>query len=205
MPPSLVIAVAGGTGSGKTSVARRLAEALPAGTASVIEFDAYYRDQTGVSDAARRAVNYDHPDALETDLLADHLRRLRQGESVEVPLYDFVSHTRRPETRRVDPTPVIVVEGILALALAHIRQHCDIKVFVDTDADIRVFRRIRRDLEERGRDFESVREQYYRSVRPMHHQFVEPSKRWADLIIPEGGDNHVADEVVVARLLQVAT
>jgi uridine kinase len=202
--PPLVIAVAGGTGSGKTSVARKLAAALPIGTAAVIEFDAYYRDQTGVSPAARRAVNYDHPDALETDLLADHLRRLRQGEAVEVPIYDFVTHTRRPETKRVEPTPVIVVEGILALALAHIRQQCDIKVFVDTDADIRVFRRIRRDLEERGRDFASVREQYYRSVRPMHQQFVEPSKRFADLIIPEGGDNHIALEIVVARLLQAA-
>jgi uridine kinase len=203
--PSLVIGVAGGTGSGKTTVARKLAEAMPAGTSTIIEFDSYYRDQEGVSPAARAATNYDHPDALESDLLADHLRRLRQGEGVDVPIYDFRSHTRKRETRRVEPTPVVVVEGILALALPHVRQHCDIKIFVDTDADIRVFRRIRRDLEERGRSFASVREQYYKSVRPMHQQFVEPSKRWADLIIPEGGDNHVALEILIARLLVAAT
>jgi uridine kinase len=206
VPPSssLVIGVAGGTGSGKTTIARKLAAAMPAGTASIIEFDSYYRDQAGLSPAARAATNYDHPDSLESDLLADHLRRLRAGEAIEVPSYDFHGHTRRPETRAVAPTPVIVVEGILALALPHVRQYCDIKIFVDTDADIRVFRRIRRDLEERGRSFASVREQYYRSVRPMHQQFVEPSKRWADLIIPEGGDNHVALEILVARLLVAA-
>jgi uridine kinase len=203
--PVLVIGVAGGTGSGKSTVARKLAAAMPAGTATIIEFDSYYRDQSGSSPVARAATNFDHPDALESDLLADHLRRLRQGEAVEVPIYDFVAHTRRTETRRVEPTPVVLVEGILALALAHVRQHCDIKIFVDTDADIRVFRRIRRDLDERGRTFASVREQYYRTVRAMHQQFVEPSKRWADLIIPEGGDNHVALEVLVARLLQAAS
>ena len=204
MQTALFIGVAGGTGSGKTTVARKLAEALPPGSAAIIEFDCYYRDHSHQPLDERAALNYDHPEALETDLLAEHLRKLRAGLPVEVPIYDFVHHIRRPETRRVEPVAVIVVEGILTLALPPVREQLDIKIFVDTDSDIRVFRRVRRDLEERGRSFASVREQYYSSVRPMHHQFVEPSKRWADLIIPEGGDNHVALEILVARLL-VAT
>jgi uridine kinase len=202
--PSLVIGVAGGTGSGKTTIARKLAAAMPAGTSTIIEFDSYYRDLGGEPIEALEARNYDHPDALESALLAEHIRRLRQGEPVDVPIYDFRTHARLRETRRIEPVPVVVVEGILALALPEVRQHFDIKIFVDTDADIRVFRRIRRDLDERGRTFASVREQYYKSVRPMHHQFVEPSKQWADLIIPEGGNNQVALEILVARLLQAA-
>ncbi|HLU68042.1 MAG TPA: uridine kinase [Kofleriaceae bacterium] len=202
MRPALFIGVAGGTGSGKTTVARKLAEALPEGSATVIEYDSYYRDRSDLSPEERAALNYDHPDALESELLAEHLRILRTGKPVEVPIYDFRSHTRSPRTRQVVPTAVVLVEGILTFVAPAVREQLDIKIFVDTDADIRVFRRIRRDLEERGRSFASVREQYYRSVRPMHQQFVEPSKRWADLIIPEGGDNHVALEILVARLLQ---
>jgi uridine kinase len=202
MRPSLVIGVAGGTGSGKTTVARKLVDALPSGLATIIEHDSYYRDRSDLIPQERSALNYDHPDALESDLLAGHLRQLRAGSTVEVPIYDFRTHTRRRDTRCVAPTAVIVVEGILTLAQAAVRDQLDIKIFVDTDADIRVFRRIRRDLEDRGRTFASVREQYYRTVRPMHNQFVEPSKRWADLIIPEGGDNHVALEILVARLMQ---
>jgi uridine kinase len=202
MRPSLIIGVAGGTGSGKTTVARKLVDALPSGLATIIEHDSYYRDRSGLPPEERSALNYDHPDALESDLLAEHLRQLRAGSTVEVPIYDFRTHTRRSETRRVMPTAVVVVEGILTLAQPPVRDQLDIKIFVDTDADIRVFRRIRRDLEDRGRTFASVREQYYRSVRPMHNQYVEPSKRWADLIIPEGGDNHVALEILVARLMQ---
>ena len=202
MRPSLVIGVAGGTGSGKTTVARKLVDALPSGLATIIEHDSYYRDRSDMSPDERSALNYDHPDALQSDLLAEHLRQLRAGSAVEVPIYDFRTHTRRRDTRRVAPTAVVVVEGILTLAQPAVRDQLDIKIFVDTDADIRVFRRIRRDLEDRGRTFASVREQYYRSVRPMHNQFVEPSKRWADLIIPEGGDNHVALEILVARLMQ---
>ena len=202
MRPALIIGVAGGTGSGKTTVARKLVEALPTGLATVIEYDSYYRDRGDLTPDQRAAVNYDHPDALESELLARHLASLRAGEVVEVPIYDFRAHTRSRETRRVAPTAVVVVEGILTLALPVVREQLDIKIFVDTDPDIRVFRRIRRDLEDRGRTFASVREQYYRSVRPMHNQFVEPSKRWADLIIPEGGDNHVALEILVARLMQ---
>ena len=202
MRPALVIGVAGGTGSGKTTIARKLVDALPHGSAVIVEYDAYYRDRSDLSPDQRAALNYDHPDALESELLAEHLRLLRAGQPVDAPIYDFRNHTRRQETRRIAPTPVVVVEGILTLAQPAVREQLDIKIFVDTDPDIRVFRRVRRDLEERGRTFASVREQYYRTVRPMHNQFVEPSKRWADLIIPEGGDNHVALEILVARLLQ---
>ena len=202
MRPALFIGVAGGTGSGKTTVARKLAEALPSGSATVIEYDSYYRDRSDLAPAERAELNYDHPDALESELLAEHLRLLRAGQPVEVPIYDFRTHMRARETRRVVPPAVILVEGILTFVSPSVREQLDIKIFVDTDPDIRVFRRIRRDLEERGRSFASVREQYYRTVRPMHHEFVEPSKRWADLIIPEGGDNTVALEILVARLLQ---
>jgi uridine kinase len=201
MQPVLIIGVAGGTGSGKTTVARKLVEALPPGSACIVAYDSYYRDQAEMPAGERATINYDHPDALDSDLLAAHLAELRAGRAVEVPIYDFKADTRRPETRHVEPTAIIIVEGILTFVAAAVREQLDIKIFVDTDADIRVFRRIRRDLEERGRTFAAVREQYYRSVRPMHDQFVEPSKRWADLIIPEGGDNRVALEVIVARLL----
>jgi len=202
MRPSLIIGVAGGTGSGKTTVARKLVEALPTGLATVIEYDSYYRDRSELSTDERSALNYDHPDALESELLAEHLRALRGGEAVDIPIYDFRTHTRRRDTRHLAPTAVVLVEGILTLAQPAVREQLDIKIFVDTDPDIRVFRRIRRDIEDRGRTFASCREQYYRSVRPMHNHFVEPSKRWADLIIPEGGDNHVALEILVARLIQ---
>jgi uridine kinase len=202
MRPALVIGVAGGTGSGKTTVARKMVEALPSGSACIIEYDSYYRDGSGLSPEARAALNYDHPDSLDTELLATHLRELRSGQPIDVPVYDFIHYARRQEHRRLQPTAVVIVEGILTLVAPAVREQFDIKIFVDTDPDIRVFRRIRRDLEERGRSFASVREQYYKNVRPMHHQFVEPSKRWADLIIPEGGDNRVALEILVARLLQ---
>lgn len=201
MRPALVIGVAGGTGSGKSTVARKLVEALPAGTACIIEYDSYYREGSGLTDEQRASVNYDHPDALDSELLAEHLRDLRSGRAIDVPIYDFVHNARRAERRRVQPTAVVIVEGILTFVAAAVREQLDIKIFVDTDPDIRVFRRIRRDLEERGRTFASVREQYYKNVRPMHTQYVEPSKRWADLIIPEGGDNRVALEILVARLL----
>jgi uridine kinase len=200
----LVIGVAGGTGSGKSTIAARLAAALPAGTTLVIEHDAYYRDRSDLSLAEREALNFDHPDALESELLAAHLGELRAGRAIDLPVYDFKSHTRLAERRRVEPAAVVIVEGILVFAVAALRDALDIKIFVDTDADIRVFRRIRRDLEQRGRSFASVREQYYATVRPMHLQFVEPSKRWADLIIPEGGDNKVAVDVLVSRLRRVA-
>ncbi len=196
----LVIGIAGGTGSGKTTVAKKLLAALPPHRVIMIEHDAYYRDRSDLTPEERAEINYDHPAALESDLLAEHLRDLRAGRPVEVPTYDFVTHTRRPETRTTYPSEVIIVEGILVFVEAKVRAQLDIKIFVDTDPDIRVFRRIRRDLEERGRTFSSIRDQYYSTVRPMHLQFVEPSKRWADLIIPEGGENKVALEVLLGKL-----
>ena len=204
----LCIGIAGGTGSGKTTVAAKLAASMPVGRCAVIDHDAYYRDQAHMPLAVRAEINYDHPSSLETSLLAEHLLTLRAGRAVEVPIYDFMTHTRRAETRRVEPAPLIIVEGILVFVEAAVRDLLDIKIFVDTDADIRLMRRIRRDLEQRGRSFGSVRDQYYATVRPMHLEFVEPSKRWADLIIPEGGDNRVALDVLLgglARLGAVST
>lgn len=201
----LVIGVAGGTGSGKTTVAQNLAAALPQYESLIIEHDWYYRDRSGLSEDERQAVNYDHPDALETPLLVEHIKRLRSGHVVEAPRYDFKTHTRSAEVRTLQPARTVIVEGILVLAEPELREQFDIKIFVDTDADVRVLRRIRRDLGERGRTFESVRQQYVATVRPMFLEFVEPSKRYADLIIPEGGNNAVAMDVLVARLRENVT
>lgn len=204
MDRPLVVGIAGGTGSGKTTVAHKLAAAMPQGRCVTIEHDAYYRDQSQLSPEDRAKTNYDHPISLESDLLAAHLRELRAGHGVDVPVYDFASHTRAKQTRRVEPARVIIVEGILVFVEAVVREQLDIKIFVDTDADIRLIRRIRRDLEQRGRTFASVRDQYYATVRPMHLEHVEPSKRWADLIVPEGGDNHVALDVILGQLWRIA-
>jgi uridine kinase len=201
---ALVIGIAGGTGSGKTTIARAVVSSLPEDRVATIEYDAYYRDRPDLSDDDRAQLNFDHPDSLESELLVSHLRALKEGRGVDVPIYDFKTHRRRTEIHRVDPKPVIVVEGILVFVEPAIRELLDIKVFVDTDADIRIFRRIRRDMEQRGRTFDSIRQQYYDTVRPMHVQFVEPSKRWADLIIPEGGNNRVALDLIVAKLKTVA-
>jgi uridine kinase len=204
MSRPLIVGVAGGTGSGKTTVAHKLAAAMPAGRCVTIEHDAYYIDQSHLPPQERALINYDHPASLESSLLADHLRELRAGRAVDVPIYDFATHTRRKDHRHVAPAPVVIVEGILVFAEAALRDQMDIKIFVDTDADIRLMRRIRRDLEQRGRTFESVRAQYYATVRPMHIEHVEPSKRWADLIVPEGGDNKVALEVLLGQLGKIA-
>jgi uridine kinase len=201
---SLIVGIAGGTGSGKTTVAHKLAHAMPPGRCVTIEHDAYYRDLAHLSFEERAQINYDHPASLESSLLAEHLRELRAGRAVQVPLYNFTTHTRSAETRRVEPAPVVIVEGILVFAEAQLRDQMDVKIFVDTDPDIRLMRRIRRDLEHRGRSFQSVREQYYATVRPMHLEHVEPSKRWADLIVPEGGDNRVALDVLLGQLGRIA-
>jgi len=198
-----IVGVAGGTGSGKTTVARAIASSLPLGSATLLEHDSYYRDRPDIPYEERCELNFDHPDSLETELLVEHLDALRRDEPVDVPSYDFSTHRRREERHRIAPAPVIAVEGILVFADERLRQRFDLKVFVDTDADIRVFRRIRRDIEQRGRTFQSVRDQYYRTVRPMHLQFVEPSKRWADIIVPEGGKNSVAIELLVHKLKSV--
>jgi uridine kinase len=199
----LLIGIAGGTGSGKSTVARKIADGLPPDSVAVIDHDSYYRDRSDLSFEARSKLNFDHPDALDTDLLVEHLEALRDGRAVDVPVYDFKVHARRAERRRVEPRRILIVEGILVFVEERVRRLLDVKVFVDTDADIRVFRRIRRDLEQRGRTFQQVREQYYSTVRPMHLQFVEPSKRWADLIVPEGGDNHIAIDLILGKLRHV--
>jgi len=199
---SLIIGIAGGTGSGKTTLARKLMEALPEQKAALIEHDWYYRDRSHLTPAQRSLVNFDEPDALENDLLLAHLRTLKAGQSVSCPQYDFATHTRRTAVRQVHPRPVVVVEGILLFAVSSLRDCFDLRIFVDTDDDIRLLRRLKRDLTERGRDVESIEAQYYGSVRPMHHLHVVPSRRFAHLIVPEGGENAPALEVIASRLLQ---
>jgi uridine kinase len=196
----LFLGIAGGTGSGKSTIAHKIEQGLRPGGSVIIDHDSYYRNNTHLSLAEKQALNYDHPDALDNALLIQHLDALRAGRGVDVPIYDFVTHGRKQETRRVEPAPVIIVEGILVFVDPEIQKRLDVKIFVDTDADIRVFRRIRRDMEARGRTFAQIREQYYTTVRPMHLQFVEPSKKHADLIIPEGGNNHVALDLIIGKL-----
>ena len=196
----IVIAVAGGTASGKTTVANEVFDRVGAEHIAYIPHDAYYRDLSHLSPSERARVNFDHPNSLETELLIQHVRELRAGRAVEIPVYDFTTHTRRQDTRRVEPARVILVEGILVLVEPELRKLFDVKLYVDSDADVRFIRRLRRDIEERGRTVESVCEQYLATVRPMHLEFVEPSKRYADVIIPEGGFNEVAIEMVAARL-----
>jgi uridine kinase len=205
MERPFVVGISGGTGSGKTTVAHKLASAMPSGRCVTIEHDAYYRDQAHLTLEDRAKINYDHPASLDSELLVEHLRALRDGQPVDVPIYDFANHTRRPDTRRVEPARVIVVEGILVFTEPALRDQMDIKIFVDTDPDIRLMRRIRRDLEQRGRTFQSVRDQYYATVRPMHIEYVEPTKRWADIIIPEGGNNRVALDVLLGRLWRIVS
>ena len=198
-----VLGIAGGTGSGKSTVAERLLAALGQQAIVLIDHDAYYRDRSSLSAGERLRLNYDHPDAIETDLLVAHLTDLRAGRAVQIPQYDFRQHVRRPETRRIEPAPVVIVEGILVLAEERLRAQMDLKLFVDTDADIRLMRRLERDIEQRGRTFTQVRQQYNTTVRPMHLAFVEPSKRFADLIIPEGGENRPALDTIVGHLAQI--
>lgn len=199
--PAIIIGVAGGSGSGKTTVAEEILQRVGRDRIAYIQHDSYYRDQGHLAPEERAKVNYDHPDSLESELLVEHLKQLRAGHPVEVPVYDFTTHTRRPETRRVEPRRVILVEGILIFADRALRDMMDVKIYVDTDPDIRFIRRLQRDIRERGRSMESVIEQYLSTVRPMHLEFVEPSKRYADVIIPEGGFNVVALDMVVSRVL----
>ncbi len=196
----LIIGVAGGTGSGKTTVANRILERVGTEHIAYIPHDAYYKDLSHLPHEKRREINFDHPDSLETDLLIQHLLQLRMGQPVEIPIYDFTDHTRTLETQHVAPAPIVLVEGILIFAEPELRPIFDVRLFVDTDADIRLIRRLRRDVQDRGRTFASVIDQYLRTVRPMHLEFVEPSKRYADVIIPEGGFNEVAIEMVAARI-----
>jgi uridine kinase len=192
-----VLGIAGGSGSGKSTISRAVLEALPPGIGVLIEQDHYYRAQPHRPLEERERINYDHPDALELDLLCAHLDALRAGEAIDRPTYDFAVHDRAPEGQRIEPASVVIVEGILVLADERVRARFDAKVYVDTDPDIRLMRRVRRDLEHRGRTFAQIRKQYYETVRPMHLAFVEPSKRFADVIVPEGGHNRVALELLL--------
>jgi uridine kinase len=200
MMDPVVIGVAGGTGSGKTTVAHQILKRAGTERISMLETDAYYRDLGNLPLAQRAMQNFDHPDALDNNLLISHLVQLKSGRSVEVPVYDFTTHTRTGNTRTVVPNRVILIEGILIFADSDLRELMDVKIFVDTDADIRFIRRLQRDIAERGRTTESVIHQYLATVRPMHQEFVEPSKRHADVIIPEGGFNEVAMEMIAARI-----
>lgn len=194
-----IVGIAGGTGSGKSTLAERMIKSF-CGQALLIRHDNYYRDQSHLAMSERVKQNYDHPHAFEDELLVEHLKLLRQGCSVWGPVYDFSTHSRKGQRQLLEPRELIVAEGILALHNPELRQNYDLKVFVDTDADIRVLRRLTRDIAERGRTMESVMEQYIGTVKPMHEQYVEPSKRFADVIIPEGGLNNAALALIVARL-----
>jgi uridine kinase len=196
----LVIAIAGGSGSGKTTVANAILERVGTDRIAYLPHDAYYRDLNDLPLAQRTQINFDHPNSLETELLIEHIHRLKNWESVQLPVYDFTTHTRTKQTKLVEPQRVIIVEGILIFGEPALRELFDVKIFVDTDADLRFIRRLQRDITERGRTTESVIRQYTSTVRPMHLEFVEPSKRYADVIIPEGGLNPVAMEMVIARV-----
>lgn len=196
----IIIGVAGGTGSGKTTVSVAILERVGREQITYIQHDSYYKDLSHLPLEERHKINFDHPDALDTNLLVEHLKRLQAGSLIEVPIYDFTTHTRKRETRRVEPRAVTLVEGILIFADKALRELMDVKIFVDTDADIRFLRRLQRDITERGRTLESVIRQYLETVRPMHLEFVEPSKRYADIIIPEGGFNVTAIEMIAAKV-----
>lgn len=197
----VIIGIAGGTGSGKTTVARSIYNRVGKDRIEWISHDAYYRDFRDLSPEELHALNWDHPDSLETDLMVAQLDQLISGRAVEVPVYDFTSHHRKlDQTQRVEPRKVVIVEGILVLAEPEVRKRIDIKLFVDTPPDIRLLRRLVRDVQNRGRTVESVVHQYLYTVRPMHEEFVEPSKRYADLIIPEGGENQVALDAIISRV-----
>lgn len=205
MKTPVIIGIAGGTGSGKTTVAQNIYDRVGNERIEWISHDSYYRNFDGLTPDERHRINFDHPDSLETELLVRHLDVLAKGSSVEVPVYDFTTHSRKSETLRVEPRKVIIVEGILVLAEPELRRRIDIKLFVDTPADVRFMRRLLRDIKTRGRTLESVVEQYITTVRPMHEEFVEPSKRYADLIIPEGGENQVAIDAIIARVEGLVT
>ena len=199
-PDPLVIGIAGGSGSGKTTVAQEILQRVGRERIAFLQHDSYYKDLTGLPPTQRAEVNFDHPNSLENELLIQHVASLRDGKLVEVPIYDFSSDRRTGETFTVQPQRVILVEGILIFTEVTLREMFDVKIFVDTDSDLRLIRRLQRDITERGRTTESVIEQYLSTVRPMHLEFVEPSKRYADVIIPEGGFNTAALDMVVARV-----
>jgi len=200
MSSSLVVGIAGGTASGKTTVARKIHEALSPSRVILIDQDSYYKDLKHLTLDERREVNFDHPDAFDTELLVHHLKALKAGVPIKKPQYDFVTSTRRTEIAEIQPAEIILIEGILVLHIEQLRRELDVRIFVDAEDDVRIIRRLTRDIKERGRDFDHVVGQYFRHVRPMHMGFVEPSKRWADIIIPHGGNNDTAIDMLVGAL-----
>lgn len=198
----ILIGITGGTGSGKSTIAKEIYKKFGEQCIAMIEQDSYYKDQSNLSFEDRVKINYDHPDAFDTRLLVEHLNKLLNGQAIDKPSYDFEVHNRKAETTRVEPREIIIVEGILVLEEIEIRDILDIKIYVDTDADVRIIRRLIRDINERGRTVDSVINQYLNVVRPMHMQFIEPTKRYADIIIPEGGHNKVAIDMIVANIKQ---
>jgi len=198
-----VVGVAGGSGSGKTTVVRELVRGVDPGRVALLPHDSYYRDFRHLTFDERARVNFDHPDALETPLMVEHLDTLLRGEAIEMPTYDFTTHTRAPATVRIEARDVVLVDGILVLAEPELRRRMDIRIFVDTDADLRFIRRLMRDVKDRGRTPDSVVDQYCATVRPMHLEFVEPSRRHADLIVPEGGENRVAVDMLITKVRSI--
>lgn len=198
----LIIGIAGGTGSGKSTVARRVAESLTNTSVAFIDMDAYYKNYVQLPIEQRRKINWDHPDSIDWELLESQLRQLAAGQSIEKPVYDYVQHLRSSQHTPIPPADVVVIDGLLLFVEEAVRDLCDVKVFVDADADIRLIRRIRRDMSRRGRPLEEILDQYIKTVQPMHLQFVEPSKRYADVIVPRGGHNAVAISMIVARIRQ---
>ncbi|CAI3378631.1 uridine kinase [Enterococcus cecorum] len=196
----IIIGVSGGSGSGKTSVSRAIFNNFPNHSIMMLEHDSYYKDQSHLSFEERLKTNYDHPFAFDTDLLIEHLEKLLNYETIEKPVYDYVAHTRSTETVIQEPKEVIILEGILILEDKRLRDLMDIKIYVDTDDDIRIIRRIKRDMVERGRTLDSIIDQYLSVVKPMYHQFIEPTKRYADVIVPEGGENHVAIDLINTKV-----
>lgn len=200
MKNCIVIGVAGGSGSGKTTVAHNLVKAFKGEDAVLVEQDAYYREFKDMTFEEKTKVNFDHPDSIEFELLEKHLKALKNGESIERPIYDFATYSRQSGSVKIKPSKIIIIEGILIFAVPEIRELLDVKIFVDTDADEMILRRIERDMNERGRSFESVRNQYLATVKPMYLEFCEPSKRYADVIIPRGGQNRVAIDMIISNL-----
>jgi uridine kinase len=199
----LIIGVTGGSASGKTSVSRAILDNFPDEKIAMIEHDSYYKDQSNLVFEERLKTNYDHPLAFDTDLLIAHLKELSEGRAVDIPIYDYTAHTRSEETYRQNPTDVIIVEGILVLDDKRLRDLMDIKIFVDTDDDVRIIRRIKRDITERGRTLDNVIEQYLSAVKPMYHQFIEPTKRYADVILPEGVSNTVGVDIIITKIASI--
>ena len=200
-----IIGIAGGTGSGKTTVVKRISKALPPHCAAVIPLDSYYNDTTGLTPEERAAINFDHPDAFDWKLLSEHIKMLKNGEAIEQPTYSYIESNRQKETVHVEPKPVVIIEGIMALHNKKLRDMMDLKIFVDTDDDVRLIRNIRRDVVERGRTVDMVLDRYEKELKPMHEQFIEPTKKFADLIVPWGGDNKTGIHILKTYIQGIVT